>query len=458
MPLISSTPQWQALVEEAKVLKTKHLRDLLQDQERSSSLIAEYDGIVMDYSRQNASVQTMDKLFDLATTAKLGEKRAAMFSGEHINNTENRAVMHVALRAKRTETIMVDGVNVVPEVHAVLDKVQQFSDKVRNGSWVGSTGKKLTTVLAIGIGGSFLGPEFVYEALRTDATAAAAASGRTLKFLANVDPVDVARALEGAVAESVLVVIVSKTFTTAETMLNARTIKAWLLDNIKGVSAEDIIRQHMIAVSTAIPLAVKFGISQDNIFGFWDWVGGRYSVCSAVGVVPLALQYGFPVVQSFLSGANSMDKHFLESPIRSNLPIILGLVGMWNSSFMGYGSRTILPYAQALTRFAAHIQQVDMESNGKRVAADGTLLPFECGEVIFGEPGTNGQHSFYQLVHQGRIIPAEFIGFCKSPSPVMLSGEVVSNHDELMSNFFAQPDALAYGKTVSRLINLYQHL
>jgi len=297
-----------------------------------------------------------------------------------------------------------------------------------------------------------LGPEFVYEALRTDPEALVAADGRTLRFLANVDPVDIARALAGLDPETTLVIVVSKTFTTAETMLNARTLKRWLLDNISGFGEKEIIRQHMVAVSTAIPKVVDFGISAENVFGFWDWVGGRYSVCSAVGILPLSLQYGTSVVKNFLAGAHNMDTHFLDAPLRVNFPVLLGLLGVWNASFMGHAARAILPYAQALVRFPAHIQQVDMESNGKRVNKDGTVLPYECGEIIFGEPGTNGQHSFYQLIHQGRVIPCEFIGFCKSPQPVHLAGEIVANHDELMSNFFAQPDALAYGKTKEELV------
>lgn len=330
-----------------------------------------------------------------------------------------------------------------------------FSEKVRSGEWRGASGKVLTDVVCVGIGGSYLGPEFVYEALRTDPSAMAAADGRNLRFLANVDPVDVTRALHGLNPETTLVVIVSKTFTTAETMLNARTVRRWLLDHLPSYNASvreaDIVRQHIVAVSSAIGRATDFGIATENIFGFWDWVGGRYSVCSAVGVLPLSLQYGTAVVQDFLAGAHDMDRHFFESPLRSNLPVLLGLLGLWNSSFLGHGARAILPYAQALVRFAAHIQQVDMESNGKRVTVDGTILPFVAGEIVFGEPGTNGQHSFYQLLHQGRIVPAEFIGFCRSPQPVHLEGEVVSSHDELMANFFAQPDALAVGKTIAEL-------
>ena len=372
-----------------------------------------------------------------------------MASGAIINETEGRSVLHIALRAPKSKKIVAGGKDVVSDVHDVLGKIEEFSAKVRDGGWVGATGKKLTSVLAIGIGGSFLGPEFVYESLKVG-PASAGAAGRSLRFLANVDPVDVSRSLHGLDAESTLVIIVSKTFTTAETMLNAGTVKDWLVKSVPG-DAADVISKHMIAVSTAIPKVTAFGISPENIFGFWDWVGGRFSVCSAVGVLPLSIHYGFDVVEKFLQGASSMDEHFFSTPFEKNLPVLLGLLGIWNSSFLGHNSRALLPYSQALLRFAAHLQQVDMESNGKRVGMDGSLLPYEAGEIVFGEPGTNGQHSFYQLVHQGRTIPAEFIGYCKSPSPIHLAGEAVSSHDELMCNFFAQPDALAYGKTIEEL-------
>lgn len=452
--MISDTTQWKRLEEHAATMKqpSHHLKILLQDADRCAALVAEHDGILLDYSRENLMPETMDMLFDLAGAAGLEAKRQKMAAGAKINSTEDRAVMHVALRCPKTKQLLVDGKDVVPSVHAVLEKISAFSETVRSGKWLGATGKPLTTILSIGIGGSYLGPEFVYEALRTDINAAAGATGRTLRFLANVDPVDVSRAITGLDPETTLVVIVSKTFTTAETMLNAKTIKNWLVSSIKGIDSATICRQHIIAVSTAISKAVAFGISEDNIFGFWDWVGGRFSVCSAVGMLPLSLHYGYSVMDDFLQGAHNMDTHFFEAPMRANLPILLGLIGVWNASFMEYNARTILPYAQALLRFAAHIQQVDMESNGKRVSIDGTVLPYQTGEIIFGEAGTNGQHSFYQLVHQGRVIPAEFIGFCKSPSPVMVEGEPVSNHDELMSNFFAQPDALAYGKTAAELV------
>jgi glucose-6-phosphate isomerase len=306
-------------------------------------------------------------------------------------------------------------------------------------------------LIAIGIGGSYLGPEFVFEALRTDPQGLVAAEGRALRFLANVDPVDIARALSGLDAESTLVVIVSKTFTTAETMLNARTLRRWLLESLPGFDEKEVLAKHLAAVSSAVPKAQAFGVDPSNVFGFWDWVGGRYSVCSAVGCLPLALHYGPEIVRQFLAGAADMDKHFFEAPLRTNLPVLLGLLGLWNSSFLGHPARALLPYAQALLRFPAHIQQVDMESNGKRVALNGSVLPFAAGEIVLGEPGTNGQHSFYQLLHQGRVVPAEFVGFAKSPQPVHLPGEAVSNHDELMSNFFAQPDALAVGKTIAEL-------
>ncbi|ETV95068.1 hypothetical protein H310_11362 [Aphanomyces invadans] len=454
---IYDTPQWKRLVAHAKEIKeTTHLKTLLKDEARNAELSAEYNGIHLDFSRQNATTQTLDMLFDLADTAQLRQKLAAMAAGEHINTTEDRAVMHIALRSPANKPLYVDGVNVVDDVHNVLRNIRAFSDKVRTGAHVGATGKHLTSVVSIGIGGSYLGPEFVFEALKHEPVAKAAAAGRTLRFLANVDPVDAARAIEGLDPEHTLVIIVSKTFTTAETMLNARTLRDWLVKSLakKGVSAADAIRHHMIAVSAAVPKAEAFGINPSNVFGFWDWVGGRYSVCSAVGIVPLAIHYGADITDSFLAGAHDIDTHLLTAPLRSNLPVILGLLGVWNSSFLGHATRAMLPYAQALLRFAAHIQQVDMESNGKRVDLDGVELPFQAGEINFGEPGTNGQHSFYQLVHQGRVVPCDFIGFCKSQAPVDLEGEAVSNHDELMSNFFAQPDALANGKSIDELTNV----
>lgn len=454
--LICDTEQWKDLKAHVDDIKKTHLRELMSDSERCKSMMAEFDGILLDYSRQCATLETMNKLFKLAEAACLKEKINKMFNGERINSTENRSVLHVALRAPRDAVINSDGKNVVPDVWNVLDKIRDFSERVRSGSWVGATGKALTNVIAIGIGGSFLGPLFVHTALQTDPEAIECAGGRQLRFLANVDPIDVARNITGLNPETTLVVVVSKTFTTAETMLNARTLREW----ISSALGPEAVSKHMVAVSTNLTLVEKFGIDPKNAFAFWDWVGGRYSVCSAVGVFPLSLQYGFSVVEKFLKGASSIDQHFYSAPFDQNIPVLLGLLSVWNVSFLGYPARAILPYSQALEKLAPHIQQVSMESNGKGVSIDGVALPYEAGEIDFGEPGTNGQHSFYQLIHQGRVIPCDFIGIVKSQQPVYLKGEVVSNHDELMSNFFAQPDALAYGKTPQQLQseNVSQHL
>ncbi|CAN1163666.1 Glucose-6-phosphate isomerase, cytosolic [Linum perenne] len=454
--LICDTLPWKDLKAHVEDIKKRHLRELLSDSDRCKQMLLEFDGITLDYSRQQATLETLNKLQKLAEGANLKDKIERMFNGDHINSTENRSVLHVALRAPRDAVIKGDGKNVVPDVWNVLDQIKDFSEKVRNGSWVGATGKPLTDVISVGIGGSFLGPLFVHTALQTDPEASKQAKGRQLRFLANVDPIDVARNITGLNPETTLVVVVSKTFTTAETMLNARTLRTWI-SKVLGPSA---VAKHMVAVSTNLTLVEKFGIDPKNAFAFWDWVGGRYSVCSAVGVVPLSLQYGFSVVEKFLKGAWSIDQHFSSAPFEKNLPVLLGLLSTWNVSFLGYPARAILPYSQALEKFAPHIQQVSMESNGKGVSIDGVPLPLETGEIDFGEPGTNGQHSFYQLIHQGRVIPCDFIGVIKSQQPVYLEEEIVNNHDELMSNFFAQPDALAYGKTPEQLLkeNVPDHL
>jgi glucose-6-phosphate isomerase len=442
-----SSPAWKALVAHAPQISQVHLREQLRDAKRSAAMTASHGGILLDYSRQNAAPATTKLLLDLAKQVGLPAKLKAMASGKKINTTEGRAVLHVALRAAADTRIAVDGQDVVAEVHAVLARIKRFSEAVRRGTWKGATGQTLTDVVAIGIGGSYLGPEFVAECLRTEAACVKAAEGRRLRFLANVDPVDVARALADLDPETTLVVVVSKTFTTAETMLNARTLRAWLTKHL-GTAA---VAKHMVAISTNLAEVEKFGIDPKNAFGFWDWVGGRYSVWSAVGLLPLALQYGWKPMERFLAGGRDLDQHLLTAPLAKNLPVLLGLYGVWNSTFLGHATRALLPYSQAMLKLAPHIQQVDMESNGKRVALDGSVLPFHAGEINFGEPGTNGQHSFYQLVHQGRVVPADFIGFKHSQQPVALPGEPVSNHDELMSNFFAQPDALACGKTAAEL-------
>jgi len=445
--LISTTEEWAALAKHVADIDETHLRDLIQDPERCAKMVIEADGVYCDFARQRATDETMSKLYDLARAAGVKEKINAMFNGEHINNTEDRAVLHVATRAPKDKVINVDGRNVVPDVHDVLEKIKDFSDRVRNGEWIGETGKPLTDVVAIGIGGSFLGPLFVHTSLRTNPEAAEQARGRQLRFLANVDPVDVARSLNGLDPETTLVIVVSKTFTTAETMLNARTVRTW----IKASLGENAVKKHMVAISTNLKLVEEFGIDPDNAFAFWDWVGGRYSVCSAVGMLPLSLQYGYETMEQFLQGAWAMDQHFANAPFEKNLPVTLGMLSLWNVSFLGCPARAILPYTQALAKLAPHIQQVAMESNGKGVSKEGLPLDYETGEIDFGEPGTNGQHSFYQLIHQGRTIPCDFIGIVKSQQSVYLKGEIVSNHDELMCNFFAQADALAVGKSAIEL-------
>uniref|UniRef100_A0A0G4HDB2 Glucose-6-phosphate isomerase n=1 Tax=Chromera velia CCMP2878 TaxID=1169474 RepID=A0A0G4HDB2_9ALVE len=420
----------------------------MQDESRNEALFVKCGDIVMDFCREKMDTEVFTTLLKLAVETDVAGKIKAQLSGKKINSTEGRAVLHTALRAPADTVVEVDGKNVIPDVHTVLNRMKRFAESVRRGDIVGHTGKVMKDVVCIGIGGSYLGPEFVFEALRTEEEAVAAASGRRLRFLANVDPIDVKRALEGLMPETTLVVIVSKTFTTAETMMNARTVKAWLLQSLRSEAA---VSKHMVAVSTNIHATSEFGVNPDHVFGFWDWVGGRFSVCSAVGILPLALQYGWGIVQKFLDGCHFMDQHYATAPLDANLPVLLGLISVWNANFMGYSCNALLPYCQSLLKFAPHIQQVAMESNGKRVTIDGQVLSYEAEQIFFGEPGTNGQHSFYQLLHQGRVVPCEFIGFAQSQNPVHLTGEAVSNHDELMANFFAQPDALAFGKSREEL-------
>jgi len=494
-PSIAYSPEWNALSQHTKEVEQLHLKDLLLDEERTDSMIREHNGIYLDFSRQNMTSATLQLLLNLATRAKLRTKMNEMFSGDHVNATEDRAVLHTALRSPRDTRIHVDGEDVIPGVWEVLDKIKDFTDRVRNGEWTGVSGKPIKNVVAIGIGGSYLGPAFVrsvlgfiwdsvvgyvtrtcvsalaavaaltaltaltrllvqvHTSLQFDEKCKEAASGRKLRFLANVDPVDVAKALHQLDPEETLVVVISKTFTTTETMLNARTVRTWLTNELAqlGYKPKDAVAKHMVAVSTNLKLVEEFGIDPENAFGFWDWVGGRYSVTSAVGILPLSLQYGFEKMDDFLRGAHDMDVHFREAPFENNLPVIMALISTWNSTFLGRSSLAILPYCQALAKFPAHMQQVAMESLGKQVSLNGDPLPFKAGEVYFGEPGTNGQHSFYQLIHQGRVVPAEFIGSIKSQQSVYLRGEEVSNHDELMCNFFAQADALATGKSPEEL-------
>lgn len=428
----------------------KHnLRELVKDEARNDRMYTEFNGVCMDFSRQLLDKAGLDSLLELAKERKVVDKVQQMFQGEKINSTEKRSVLHVALRMPKGKQLKVGGEDVVAEVHKVLHQIKDFSNKIRNGTLKGATGETLTNLICVGIGGSYLGSEFLVESLKTEPTAARNAEGRNIRFLANVDPIDVARATSGLCPTKTLVVIISKTFTTAETMLNAKSLRQWLKDGLKGNA--DAVGKHMCAVSTNLDLTSKFGIDSDRVFGFWDWVGGRFSVTSAVGVLPLAIHFGFDVVEQLLKGCHEMDQHFLTAPLEQNLPMLMGLVSVYNASVLDLECVAVLPYCQAMHRFAAHIQQLTMESNGKGVDIEGKKLGCQAGEIYFGEPGTNGQHSFYQLLHQGRIIPAELIGFRKSQQPINLEGEEVSNHDELMCNFFAQPDALAFGKTAEEL-------
>jgi len=453
--LVSDLEEWKALEAHARYIKQLHLRDLMPDAERARVLTAEFDGIFLDYSRQLVTPRTMRLLFDLAERTKLRSKIHAMMSGEKINNTEKRAVLHTALRADPSESIIVDGVDVVKEVHKVLEKVREYSEDVRSGKTRGVTGKPLRHVVAVGIGGSYLGPDFLQEALKTEKGACpedeCLSEEFTLKFLSNVDPVDVKRTIMELDPEKTLVLVISKTFTTAETMLNARTMRQWLWDHL-GKDPE-VVGKHMAAIASISSLekVVEFGIPENRLFEFWDWVGGRYSVSSAVGAVPMCLKFGHKLFDQFLEGARSMDRHFATAPFDQNINVIMGLLGIWNMSFMGYKTRTTMPYAEALLRFPAHIQQLCMESNGKGVTVEGVELDFPVGEIDFGEPGTNGQHSFFQLLHMGQTVPTDFIGFVESQHHLHIDGEQISSHDELMANFFAQPDALAYGKTREEL-------
>ena len=455
-PLISSSPEWKRLQKHAEYIKSEtHLRDLLKDGKRCDSMFASHDGAYLDYSRQRATQETLDLLFDLADRCDLRGKIDAMVRGDPINFTEERSVLHTALRAPPEEAgtiIAHDGVDAVKEVHEVLESIREFTDAVRSGELRGYTGKRLRNIVSVGIGGSYLGPEFLHEVLKTEPDGINSSLGYSLRFLANVDPVDVERTCADLDPEETLIVIVSKTFTTAETMLNARTMRQWLWDFMGN--DKEVVRKHVVACASVSSTALvrDFGIDTEKyFFRFWDWVGGRYSVCSAAGAVPISLLYGFDIFENFLEGAHSIDEHFINAPFEKNIPVLMGLLGVWNMSFLGYNTRATLPYAEALLKFPAHIQQLDMESNGKSVNKDGQVIDYPVGEVDFGEPGTNGQHSFYQLLHMGQTVAADFIGFVDSQHDLCIDDEQISSHDELMANFFAQPDALANGKTTEEV-------
>ena len=432
---LTEGPAWKALKAHYEKVRTLHLRQLFADDaSRGETLTLEAVGLYLDYSKNRVTAETLKLLFDLAKEAGLRDRLDAMFRGDRINITENRAVLHVALRAPKGESILVDGKDVVPEVHAVLDAMSKFSDRVRSGEWKGHTGKRIRNLVNIGIGGSDLGPVMAYEALKHYSQ-----RDLTFRFVSNVDGTDFAEAVQDLNPEETLVIISSKTFTTLETMTNANTARAWLLAGLKN--DESSIAKHFVAISTNAEAVKKFGIDTANMFGFWDWVGGRYSMDSAIGLSTM-LAIGPDGFRSMLRGFHEMDEHFRTAPFEQNLPVILGLLAVWYNDFFGAQTAAVLPYEQYLKRFPAYLQQLTMESNGKSVTLDGTHVGADTGPIYWGEPGTNGQHSFYQLIHQGtRLIPCDFIAFGKTLNPLG------RHHDILLANVFAQAEALAFGKT-----------
>jgi len=440
---INQTKAWKNLENEVNKHKISLKDEFKKDTTRAQKLTVSTPRIFFDFSRQLIDKGLFDPLIEMANEAGLKEKIQAMFAGEKINTTENRAVLHVALRNLSGKPIKVDGKDVMPEVNAVLKKIGKFSEEIRSGKRVGATGKKIKSIVSVGIGGSYLGPEYLAEACKPFAK-----EGMNLVFVANVDGTDFATKTAGVGPEETLFVIVSKTFTTAETMKNAETAKKWILGKLKGRAEDsDIIKKHFIAVSTSKEKVEAFGIDPENMFVFWDWVGGRYSATSAVGGVPLSLYLGYDNFKKILEGAHWMDNHYLNEPFERNIPVICALLDILNINFYGLTTRALLPYSQLLGKLPAHTQQVEMESNGKGVDLNGKKVEFSTGEVVFGEPGTNGQHSFYQEIHQGQIIPCDFIGFIKPSYEVGKSTkDSVDHHHELMTNFLAQPDALAFGK------------
>ncbi|MGA2395013.1 MAG: glucose-6-phosphate isomerase [Candidatus Lustribacter sp.] len=426
---------WAALAAHYATVRNTHLRDLFaQDSGRGVRLNAEGAGVFLDYSKNRVTDETLKLLLNLAEASKLRARIDAMFAGEKINVSENRAVLHVALRAPLGTSIVVDGKNVVPEVHETLDKMSAFADRVRSGAWQGHTGKRIRNVINVGIGGSDLGPVMAYEALR-----AYSDRGMTFRFVSNVDGTDFAEAVIDLDAAETLFIISSKTFTTLETMTNAHTARQWLLAKLR--SDETAVARHFVAVSTNAAEVEKFGIDTANMFGFWDWVGGRYSMDSAIGLSTM-LAVGPANFKAMLLGFHEMDEHFRTTSFAQNLPVLMGLIGIWYNDFFGAQTVAVLPYEQYLKRFPAYLQQLTMESNGKHVQLNGAPVEHDTGPVYWGEPGTNGQHSFYQLIHQGtRLIPCDFIAFVESLNPLG------AHHDILIANVIAQGEALAFGKT-----------
>jgi glucose-6-phosphate isomerase len=428
-------PAWKALAAHYKKIKKMHLRDLFAaDPERGENMSAEAVGLYLDYSKNLVTYKTLDLLVHLAEESGLRARIEAMFRGEKINVTEDRSAMHVALRSPRGTCIMIDGVNVVPQVYAVLEKMADFSERIRSGAWKGNTGKRIRNIINIGIGGSDLGPVMAYEALKYY-------SERSIRFrfVSNIDGTDFAEAVRDLDAAETLFIVSSKTFTTLETMTNARTAREWLLEGLGD--DERAVAKHFVAVSTNADEVAKFGIDAANIFEFWDWVGGRYSMDSAIGLSTM-VAIGAEHFGTMLNGFHRMDDHFRTAPFERNLPVLLGLLAIWYNNFFNAQTVAVLPYDQYLKRFPAHLQQLAMESNGKRVRLDGIEVGCQTGQIYWGEPGTNSQHSFYQLIHQGtKMIPCDFIAFQKPLNPVG------RHHDMLIANVFAQAEALAFGKT-----------
>jgi len=432
---LTARPAWKALETHYKQIRDLHLRALFAaDPKRGERMTAEAVGLYLDYSKNRITDETIALLVQLARETGLRESIDAMFRGDRINATERRAVLHVALRAPRGAVITVDGKNVVPEVHAVLDRMADFADRVRSGAWTGHTGRRIRSVVNIGIGGSDLGPVMAYEALRNYAD-----RGLTFRFVSNIDGTDFAEAVRDLDPADTLFIVSSKTFTTLETMTNAETARAWTLAGLGG--DESAVSHHFVAVSTNASGVAKFGIDPANMFPFWDWVGGRYSMGSAIGLSTM-IAVGPQSFRAMLGGFHAMDEHFRTAPFERNLPVLLGLLGVWYGDFFGAQSVAVLPYEQYLKRFPAYLQQLVMESNGKHVALDGARVGYDTAPVYWGEPGTNGQHSFYQMLHQGtRLVPCDFIAFARPHHPIG------RHHDLLLANVFAQTEALAFGKT-----------